>query len=113
MKGGSQLGCIRSGNKLQRKKKTPWSLGVRKAKKTCLGEGLGDGPCVLQRQGAALGQVGGGGGAGVLKREKEGVLGSLLQGPLRTGTSGGALWEDLSIISVSFPGVSFQGHGLF
>ena len=32
----SQLGYICSGNKLQRQKKGPWSLGERKAKVTCL-----------------------------------------------------------------------------
>ena len=34
----SQLGCVGSGNKLQRQKKSPWSLGEKKAKNTPPGE---------------------------------------------------------------------------
>ena len=33
-----QLGCVSSGNKLQKQKKGPWNLGERKPKGTCLGE---------------------------------------------------------------------------
>ena len=42
-----------SGNKLQRQKKSPWSLGEREEGKMCLGEGAGERPCMLQ--GATLG----------------------------------------------------------
>ena len=35
----NQLGCVGSGNKLQRERKGPWGLGERKAKLMCLQEG--------------------------------------------------------------------------
>ena len=37
----SQLGCVDSGNKLQKQKKGPWSLGEGKAKVTPLVGGRG------------------------------------------------------------------------
>ena len=38
----SQLGCVGSGNKLQRQKKGPWSSGKRKAERKYLGEVKGE-----------------------------------------------------------------------
>ena len=65
------MGCVGSGNKLQKQKKGPWSLGKRSAERTKLGgeeERLG----VLQRDtSCTLGKEGGGESKGLLKREKE------------------------------------------
>ena len=69
----SQLGCVSSGNNLQRQKKGPWSLGKRKTKKMCLGEGEWGRHGMLQRERervCTLGKEGVEKAMGVLKRER-------------------------------------------
>ena len=76
-----------SGNKLQRQKKGPWSLGERRVKVMCLGEERG------ARKGAGL------------LLEGRARQGPSSEGLLRMGILGEAPGENLNRIFIRFPGV--------
>ena len=67
----SQLSCVGSENKLQRQRKGPWSLGMRKTERTCLGKEDGERYCSRERESVNTSEERRGGGKAQVYYERD------------------------------------------